>query len=97
MSSEQVAGRNLGRKTRRTLSRSPTTSKILEHLKRIELHYLGHLEDMSRYWTDFPNKKLFQNIVNRFKEKKWLVLIRPSLAGFDSTADNRRQPLAMPH
>ncbi|MEA3163923.1 MAG: hypothetical protein QOE88_1741, partial [Verrucomicrobiota bacterium] len=28
-----------------------------------------------------------QNIYDRFKEKKWLVLIRPPLAGFESTAD----------
>jgi len=30
-----------------------------------------------------------QTTSDRFKRKKWLVLIRPSLAGFDSTADNR--------
>src|SRR5271166_2106853 len=28
-----------------------------------------------------------QNISDRFKGKKWLVLIRPPLAGFESTAD----------
>ena len=28
-----------------------------------------------------------QNIYDRFKGKKWLVLIRPPLAGFESTAD----------
>jgi hypothetical protein len=28
-----------------------------------------------------------QNISDRFKGKEWLVLIRPPLAGFDSTAD----------
>jgi hypothetical protein len=29
-----------------------------------------------------------QNISDRFKGKEWLVLIRPPLAGFDSTADS---------
>jgi hypothetical protein len=29
-----------------------------------------------------------KNILYRFKRKKWLVLIRPLVAGFDSTADS---------
>jgi hypothetical protein len=28
-----------------------------------------------------------KNLFHRFKRKKWLVLIRPLVAGFDSTAD----------
>ena len=44
-------------------------SKILEHLKRVELHYLGNLSAGNRYSTDFPNKKLFRQLSKREKKQ----------------------------
>jgi hypothetical protein len=42
-----------------------------------------NVQDLDRLWT------------HRFKQKKWLVLIRQSLAGFDSTADSERPEIAL--
>jgi hypothetical protein len=47
----------------------PLGSKILEHLKRVDLYYLGHLGAMSRYSTDFPNKKLFRQLSREEKKQ----------------------------
>jgi hypothetical protein len=49
-------------------------SKILQHLKRVELHYLGNLSAGNRYTTDFPNKKLFRQ--SSKKEKRQYRLWR---------------------
>src|SRR5260221_1384449 len=47
----------------------PLTSKILQHLKRVELHYLGNMRAGNRCSTDFPNKKLFRMLSPREKKQ----------------------------
>ncbi|MFY9988592.1 MAG: hypothetical protein WAK31_27815, partial [Chthoniobacterales bacterium] len=44
-----------------------------------------------RFITNPPGRSIItacKNVLYRFKQKKWLVLIRPLLAGFDSAADS---------